>query len=248
MFNQLLDSFQRQVLPDRTTLRELIRDPASRARLLAHIPLRTYLANIATLRSGIDCATVDVEMAAFIDAERAGDDVQTIYEDVVVHLSQCPDCYERYMLVRATIETLEGDDAPAWALAVPPPTPPMPPMMTAIVARHEFRRAADIRARRAAMRGTRDTEHVLYNGALPERPGAFVEVTLRSGTPPARWNILVAVSGTIGGADRTVRLKCGLETRFMQTDANGEAIFDDIPDAWVVGDDVPDLEVGVAVY
>ena len=69
LFALLLDMLKQDAMPGAEVFGALVRDGRSRTRMLAQPSLRARLARIAQQRSGIDCTTMESELAVFIERE-----------------------------------------------------------------------------------------------------------------------------------------------------------------------------------
>jgi hypothetical protein len=72
----------------------LVCEPTIRQHVLAHHPLLVPLTQHAEELSGLDCTTVQQQLAAYLDAEQLGVADQAIYQRLALHVQYCPSCFE----------------------------------------------------------------------------------------------------------------------------------------------------------
>jgi hypothetical protein len=241
-----LSTFASGNLPREESVELLLKNTATRQQLLTHPRLTAALARRATLGSGLTCTEVEDSLAGVIDAEGRGDKVQAEYDQLMLHLHLCAECYEVYRAATDILAAQATGVLPRWPQAT---IPPARPTATIVLSRAMIQSKLSTwqKHRSARVRGSSASQQLLYAGDIPEHPDLFARVILSQPKEAGDelWRITVDLSGPAALMKRQISLRCGSETHSSYTDTQGVALFAGIPKKWLMPANASDLQISV---
>lgn len=98
----------------REALALLVSDVVIRRHVLSDARLVAALTEHAVLTSTLDCASVQHQLAAYLDAEQRGIAAGPIYQPLARHLCCCPLCFQLYQDAGSIIDAQAAGVLPAW--------------------------------------------------------------------------------------------------------------------------------------
>jgi hypothetical protein len=107
-------AFLSGILPDPALVMAMLNDGYTRQQLLAQPALVAALVQRATRESGRTCSDVENDLAAFVDAELRGERDVAPYRGLLLHVQQCPECYEEYHLASEIMAAQASGVLPRW--------------------------------------------------------------------------------------------------------------------------------------
>lgn len=222
----LLARFAQGDLPTAAEVIPLIQDRTTRQALLEYPDLANALAAQAATESGLNCEMVMDALAAYIDAEQAGEDERAHFEPITQHLQRCPLCYEDYTLARDVITAQQAGTISRW---------PLEAHAGIVLGRAQLNCVLHERA------ATRQSTWHIFSGNVPDLPDLAATVTLeRPAAADTDWRLIVVLGGATA-VDLRLMLRYETELRIQRSDATGRAIFPDVPEVWLCTEDGPDL-------
>lgn len=238
------------VVSTQEVLTVLLQDTLVRQHVLTDPILSTALAQHAQTVSQLDCTDVQLRLPTYLDAQQQGTADGAAYQQLALHVHQCPVCFDLYQESYRIIQAQSRGILPLW----PGPDAPVGigeayHLLTLIVlARPELRQLMTACGAECA-RGDTDQalpSRLLYAGTAPGWPDLFARVLLRPmDVVGADWQIDVALVQDRPLPPLLVMLRCGQESRAAMLDDRGAARFVAVPPNWFVSESAPDLLVVV---
>jgi hypothetical protein len=107
-------AFLSGILPDPALVMTMLSENHIREELLAQSALAAALVRRATRQSGWACNDVENALAAFVDAEQQQGHDLAPYRGLLLHVQQCPECYEEYHLASEIMAAQASGILPRW--------------------------------------------------------------------------------------------------------------------------------------
>ena len=260
VLESLIQTVTQQGKPADDLLFGVLSDTMLRRELLTYPQVVETLRQAAILRSGVNCAAVEDELAELLSIEEDDSAAVGRAQQLMLHVQLCPWCAELYGTAQNVSAAQTSGRLAPWPITAAKRPRGAAPALPVIVSQIELKRVlGKIRQQAPAWRsGASRTDPkrrseapmpdpIVYAGILPNQPDLFVDITLSNAgdTINPILHLIVKLKGTGPYENRGVILQHEAETRTARTDSSGQARFVDVPPAWLDDASVSDLLVFV---